>query len=81
MCTFVDRMVNLGIEQGEKRGMERGMERGMKCGLERGEKRGMKQKEYEFICNMLRDNQPPERISKYTGQTIAYICQIEKEIC
>ena len=59
MCTFVDRMVNLGIEQGEKR--------------------GEKQKEYEVICNMLQDNQPPEQISKYTGQSISYICQIEKE--
>ena len=75
MCTFVDRMVNLGIEQGIVQGEKRGMERG----LERGEKRGMKQKEYEVICNMLRDNQPPERISKYTGQSISYICQIEKE--
>ena len=28
MCTFVDRMVNLGIEQGEKRGMECGMAQG-----------------------------------------------------
>ena len=54
MCTFVDRMVNLGIEQGieqgivqgEKRGMERGIKRGekrgMKRGMKRGEKRGMK---------------------------------------
>ena len=42
MCTFVDRMVNLGIEQGEKRGMERGIERGMERGIERGMERGMK---------------------------------------
>ena len=28
MCTFVDRMVNLGIEQGEKRGMVQGTVRG-----------------------------------------------------
>ena len=50
MCTFVDRMVNLGIEQGieqgEKRGMERGIKRGEKRGMgrgiKRGEKRGMK---------------------------------------
>ena len=42
MCTFVDRMVNLGIEQGEKRGMERGIERGIERGMERGMKRGMK---------------------------------------
>ena len=43
MCTFVDRMVNLGIEQGEKRGMERGIERGMERGMKRGMKRGMAQ--------------------------------------
>ena len=39
MCTFVDRMVNLGIEQGEKRGMERGMKRGLVQGIARGEMR------------------------------------------
>ena len=39
MCTFVDRMVNLGIEQGEKRGMKRGMKRGLVQGIARGEMR------------------------------------------
>ena len=40
MCTFVDRMVNLGIEQGIVQGEKRGIKRGMKRGLIQGTARG-----------------------------------------
>ena len=40
MCTFVDRMVNLGIEQGIEKGEKRGEKRGMKRGLVQGTARG-----------------------------------------
>ena len=40
MCTFVDRMVNLGIEQGIEKGIVQGEKRGMERGLVQGTARG-----------------------------------------
>ena len=40
MCTFVDRMVNLGIEQGIEQGIVQGEKRGMERGLVQGTARG-----------------------------------------
>ena len=53
MCTFVDRMVNLGIEQGEKRGMERGIKRGEKRGMKRGLVQGTARGKMEVLVHQI----------------------------
>ena len=35
---------------------------------------------YKIICNMLRDNQSPEIISKYTEQPLEYVYQIQHQM-
>ena len=55
MCTFVDRMVNLGIEQGEKRGME--------CGLVQGTARGKMEVLVHLIAKKWNRNQSVPEIA------------------
>ena len=47
---------------------------------EEGREEGKKEGEYKIICNMLRDSQSPEIISKYTEQPIEYIYQIQRQM-
>lgn len=61
-----------GVAYGTKIGTEQGMEQGMNQGIEQGK--------YQFICNMLRDHQPPELISKYAERPLEYVHQIEKKM-
>ena len=47
---------------------------------EEGREEGKKEGEYKIICNMLRDSQSPEIISKYTEQPIEYIYQVQRQM-
>lgn len=51
-----------------------------KEGYEDGVEQGSEQEKYRFICNMLRDNQPLELISKYAERPLEYVYQIEKRM-
>ena len=51
-----------------------------KEGYEDGVEQGGEQEKYRFICKMLRDNQPPELISKYTERPLEYVYQVEKRM-
>lgn len=41
---------------------------------------GVEQEKYRFICNMLRDHQPPELISKYAERPLEYVYQVEQQM-
>jgi predicted transposase/invertase (TIGR01784 family) len=54
---------------------EEGLEQGVTQGIEQGRQKENRQ----IIQNMLRDNLSLEIISKYTGQSLDYIRQIQEE--
>lgn len=45
-----------------------------------GMKKGASEKSREIICTMLRDEQPPELISKYTKEPLEYVYQMKQEM-
>ena len=49
-------------------------------GYEDGVAYGINREKYQFICNMLRDHQPPELISKYAERPLEYVHQIEQQM-
>ena len=49
-------------------------------GIEKGREQGEENSRYKIICNMLRDNQSPEIISKYTEQPLEYVYQIQHQM-
>ena len=54
-------------------GYHAGIEEGIKEGLEKGIEEGSKEKCHEIAKSMLNDNEPLDRISKYTGLSIEEI--------
>ncbi len=66
--------------EGYEDGLEDGIERGIERGVERGIERGIKQKEYQVISRMLRENLSEETISKYTGCSVERVNQIKNEM-
>ena len=58
-----------GEQRGEQRGELRGLERGLEKGLEQGEL----QKAQAIARNMLAENEPPAKISKFTGLSVEEI--------
>ena len=65
-----------GMEEGIAQGIEQGIEKGIEQGIEQGEEHSR----YKIICNMLRDSQSPEIISKYTEQPIEYVYQVQRQM-
>ena len=63
-----------------REGYEDGVAYGTKIGTEQGMNQGIEQGKYQFICNMLRDHQPPELISKYAERPLEYVHQIEQQM-
>ena len=53
MCTFVDRMVNLGIEQGIEQGIVQGEKRGEKRGMKRGLVQGTARGKMEVLVHQI----------------------------
>ena len=53
MCTFVDRMVNLGIEQGIEQGIVQGEKRGIKRGMKRGLIQGTARGKMEVLVHQI----------------------------
>ena len=45
-----------------------------------GRQKGVEEGKKEVICNMLRDEQSPELISKYTEEPLEYIYQVQQEM-
>ena len=45
-----------------------------------GRQKGVEEGKKEVICNMLRDEQSPELISKYTKEPLEYIYQVQQEM-
>jgi len=54
-----------GREEGEKIGMEKGMEKGIEKGMEKGIEKGME----KVAKQMKLENEPIEKIMKFTGLT------------
>ena len=63
MCTFVDRMVNLGIEQGIEKGIVQGEKRGMERGLVQGTARGKMEVLVHLIAKKWNRNQSVPEIA------------------
>ena len=49
-------------------------------GMKKGMEQGASEKSREIICTMLRDEQPPELISKYTKEPLEYVYQVKQEM-
>lgn len=68
------------FEYDEEKHMRTVRQEGYEDGMMKGLQKGIEEKEYRFICNMLRDRQSPEQISKYAEQPLEYIYQVEKRM-
>lgn len=68
------------FEYDEEKHMRTVREEGIEQGIERGIEQGEEQSRYKIICNMLRDSQSPEIISKYTEQPIEYVYQVQRQM-
>ena len=64
MFSIVDELENIGRQKGVKEGMEK----------------GASEKSRKIICTMLRDEQSPELISKYTEEPVEYVYQVKQEM-
>ena len=63
MDTFVDKMVNIGLEQG----------------IEQGMKRGLEEKSKQIFYYMFDSNCSPEEVSDLTGQPVEYVRSLHEE--
>ena len=68
------------FEYDEEKHMRTVRKEGYEDGVVYGTKVGMEQGKYQFICNMLRDHQAPELISKYAERPLEYVYQVEKQM-
>lgn len=55
-------------------------EKHMRTVKEEGIEQGEEKSRYKIICNMLRDSQSPEIISKYTEQPLEYVYQVQRQM-
>lgn len=68
------------FEYDEEKHMRTVREEGMEEGIAQGIEQGEEYSRYKIICNMLRDSQSPEIISKYTEQPIEYVYQVQQQM-
>ena len=68
------------FEYDEEKHMRTIREEGIEQGIEKGIEQGEENSRYKIICNMLRDSQSPEIISKYTEQPIEYVYQVQQQM-
>jgi predicted transposase/invertase (TIGR01784 family) len=61
-----------GIAVGEARGIEKGIKKGIKKGMEKGIER--------IAINMLKDNEPLDKISRFTGLSQDEIAKIKNRV-
>ena len=61
---------DLGIEKGIKQGRSEGFAEGEKIGEERGEASGRAAEKFEMAKMMKSDNEPIDKIAKYTGLSV-----------
>jgi len=68
------------LEEGRKEGFEEGFEKGIDEGFGKGIVTGKTEEKYEVAKNMLFDDEPIEKIIRYTGLTIEEIEKIKSEM-
>ena len=56
-----------GIEQGIEQGLEQGIEQGLEAGIAQGEASGRAEREIEMAKAMKSENEPVDKIIRYTG--------------
>ena len=59
--------MNKGIEEGIARGIQEGFEKGRKDGIEIGIREGVERKSLFIAREMILNNEPIEKVIKYTG--------------
>ena len=69
-----------GIEEGRALGMAQGKAEGMAQGMAQGKAEGEKAKNREIAKMMLADNEPTEKIKRYTGLSEAEIDELASQI-
>ena len=69
-----------GLAEGEAKGIERGIEQGIKQGIERGIEQGMERGIEKIAINMLKDNEPLDKISKLTGLSQEDIVKLKNKL-
>lgn len=71
----VERMCNLsdGVEQ-------KGIQKGIKIGIEKGIEQGLEQSQRIIILNMLKENEPIEKICRYTQSEEDYVLRLKQEL-
>lgn len=67
MYTFLDYFEEVGMEKGIKKGMEKGIEK------------GREEEREEIYYRMFRNNRTPEAISDFTGESVEYLCDLQKK--
>jgi predicted transposase/invertase (TIGR01784 family) len=82
--TFIAEAKQIGLKEGKEEGIKEGIKEGMKEGIKEGMKEGMKEgikeSKNEIAKEMLKNNEPIEKIIKYTGLDGSIIDQLKNQL-
>ena len=69
-----------GLIEGEAKGMEKGIEKGIEQGIEQGIEKGIEQGIEKIAINMLMDNEPLDKICKFTGLSQDEVVKLKNKL-
>ena len=76
MRLIYENRLEQGIEQAKKEFLKQGLEQGIEKGLEQGLEQGTEQTKREMARAMKADNEPAEKIARYTGLKIEEVMKL-----